>query len=56
MKNSKRMILYIGYVILTVLAISFVSLSIFTDDRRYSFVGLAGIVVAYVLNHIRNIE
>lgn len=56
MKNGKKSILYIGYVILTVLAIIFFILSIFTDDRTYSYVGLAGIIVAYILNHIRNLD
>lgn len=54
MKNSKRNILYIGYAILTILAIIFVFLSIFTDDRTYSFVGLIGMLAAYILNFIRN--
>lgn len=56
MKNGKKSILYIGYVIMTVLAIIFVILSIFTDDRTYSYAGLAGIIVAYILNHIRNLD
>ncbi len=57
MKNSKKRILFIGYGTLTVLAIIFLGLAIFTEDgNNYLFAGLASMAVANLFKLISDLD
>lgn len=52
---SKKRLLLLGYAILSVLAIIFLFLAIFTDDNQiYLMVGLVSIILASILNLLRD--